>query len=43
MPDVRALPGGKVLTRAISAAIVRLYSEVYEHDRTTASTCINDT
>ena len=42
MPDVRALPGGEVLTRAISAAMVRLYAEVYGHDRTTASTYIND-
>jgi uncharacterized protein YbcI len=42
MPDVCALPGGKVLTRAISAAIVTLYAEIYGHDRTTASTYIND-
>ncbi len=42
MPDVRALQGGVVLTRAISAAMVRLYAEVYGHDRTTASTYIND-
>lgn len=42
MPDVRALPGGEVLTRAISAAMVTLYAEVYGHDRTTASTYIND-
>jgi uncharacterized protein YbcI len=42
MPDVPALPGGNVLTRAISAAIVTLYAEVYGHDRTTASTYIND-
>lgn len=42
MPDVRALPGGEGLTRAISAAMVSLYGEVYGHDRTTASTYIND-
>ena len=42
MPDVRALPGGEDLTGAISAAMVRLYAEVYGHDRTTASTYIND-
>jgi uncharacterized protein YbcI len=42
MPDGLALPGGEVLTRAISAAMVRLYAEVYGHDRTTASTYIND-
>jgi uncharacterized protein YbcI len=42
MPDVRALPGGEGLTRAISAAMVRLYGEFYGHDRTTASTYIND-
>jgi uncharacterized protein YbcI len=42
MPGVRPLPGGEVLTRAISAAMVKLYGEVYGHDRTTASTYIND-
>lgn len=42
MPDVRALPSGEDLTRAISAAIVTLYTEVYGHNRTTASTYIND-
>ena len=42
MPDVRALPRGERLTRAISAAMVTLYGEVYGHDRTTASTYIND-
>jgi uncharacterized protein YbcI len=31
-----------VLTRAISAAMVGLYGEVYGHDRTTAITYIND-
>jgi uncharacterized protein YbcI len=42
MPDGRALPGGETLTRAISAAMVTLYGEVYGHDRTTARTYIND-
>lgn len=42
MPDGRALPGGDSLTRDISAAMVRLYGKVYGHDRTTASTYIND-
>ncbi|HXN39536.1 MAG TPA: Na-translocating system protein MpsC family protein [Solirubrobacteraceae bacterium] len=42
MPDVRALPSGEGLTRAISAAMVTLYGEAYGHDRTTASTYIND-
>jgi uncharacterized protein YbcI len=42
MPDRRALPQGEVLTRAISAAMVALYFEVYGHDRTTATTYIND-
>src|SRR6202162_52398 len=42
MPGVPALPGGETLTRAISAAIVKLYGEVYGRGRTTASTYIND-
>jgi uncharacterized protein YbcI len=42
MPDVRALLRGEDLTGAISAAMVTLYGEVYGHDRTTASTYIND-
>lgn len=42
MPDVPALPSGEGLTRAISAAMVTLYGEVYGHDRTTAHTYIND-
>jgi uncharacterized protein YbcI len=43
MPDGHtSLPGGDGLTRAISAAMVTLYEEVYGHDRTTASTYIND-
>ena len=33
---------GERLTRAISAAMVTLYAAVYTHDRTTASTYIND-
>jgi uncharacterized protein YbcI len=33
---------GRALTRAISAAIVDLYAEFYGHDRTTATTYIND-
>jgi len=43
MPDGHsALPVGAGLTNAISAAMVTLYGEVYGHDRTTASTYIND-
>jgi uncharacterized protein YbcI len=43
MPDGHtSLPGGDGLTGAISAAMVTLYEEVYGHDRTTASTYIND-
>ena len=42
MPDVPALPGREKLTRAISAAMVKLYGEVYGRGRTTASTYIND-
>jgi uncharacterized protein YbcI len=42
MSDGSAKPLGDGLTRAISAAIVSLYGEVYGHDRTTASTYIND-
>ena len=33
---------GSALTDAISAALVALYSEFYDHGRTTASTYIND-
>ena len=33
---------GSALTRAISAEIVALYASVYGHDRTTATTYIND-
>ncbi len=43
MPDGHsALPARDGLTTAISAAMVTLYGEVYGHDRTTASTYIND-
>lgn len=44
----RCPPGDRVarelpeLTRSISAAIVALYTTVYGHDRTTATTYIND-
>ncbi len=33
---------GKELTEAISTALVELYGEFYDHDRTTATTYIND-
>lgn len=33
---------GPALTEAISAAMVELYAEFYDHDRTTATTYIND-
>lgn len=33
---------GSTLTEAISAAMVELYAEFYDHDRTTATTYIND-
>jgi uncharacterized protein YbcI len=33
---------GSDLTEAISAALVELYAEFYDHDRTTATTYIND-
>jgi uncharacterized protein YbcI len=42
MPYGDAPSGGEGLTLAISAAMVGLYEEVYGHDRTTASTYIND-
>jgi uncharacterized protein YbcI len=35
-------PRGSRVTRAISAEIVALYATVYGHDRTTATTYIND-
>ena len=37
-----APPAGPRLTEAISLAMVELYAEVYGHDRTTATTYIND-
>jgi uncharacterized protein YbcI len=33
---------GSALTDAISAAVVALYAEFYDHERTTATTYIND-
>ena len=39
--DKHALDGVQ-LTDAISAAMVKLYGEAYNHDRTTATTYIND-
>jgi uncharacterized protein YbcI len=33
---------GEALTEAISASMVELYAEFYDHDRTTATTYIND-
>lgn len=33
---------GDELTDAISASMVELYARHYDHDRTTATTCIND-
>lgn len=36
------LPGSPELTTAISAAMVELYAAFYDHDRTTATTYIND-
>lgn len=35
-------PAGTALTDAISAAVVELYAEFYDHERTTATTYIND-
>jgi uncharacterized protein YbcI len=40
--DGRAPAQDDGLTRAISAAIVTLYADVYGHERTSASTYIND-
>jgi uncharacterized protein YbcI len=42
MSDDRAPVEGHELTRAISAAMLRLYEKAYGHDRTTASTYINE-
>ncbi|HME02132.1 MAG TPA: Na-translocating system protein MpsC family protein [Solirubrobacteraceae bacterium] len=41
MSTVGPPPHYEELTRAISAAMVALYAEVYDHRRTTASTFIN--
>jgi uncharacterized protein YbcI len=41
-PGDRVARGLPELTRAIRAAIVALYTTVYGHDRTTATTYIND-
>jgi uncharacterized protein YbcI len=40
-PDLER-PRGRALTEAISAAMVELYKASYAHDRTTATTYIND-
>ena len=40
--DGSAALEGAVLTDAISAAMVGLYADFYDHDRTTATTYIND-
>ncbi len=37
-----ARPEGRELTEAISAAMVELYAEFYGHDRTVATTYVND-
>lgn len=43
MTSCEGLPlSGNHLTEAISAALVALYGEFYGHDRTTATTYIND-
>lgn len=43
MTESNGLPlAGRALTEAISAAVVELYAEFYAHDRTTATTYIND-
>lgn len=39
---MRAPEGATELTEAISAALVELYGKFYGHDRTTATTYIND-
>lgn len=41
-PMKLAATKGPNLTEAISAAMVELYAEFYDHDRTTATTYIND-
>lgn len=40
--DPRAVLDGTDLTDAISAAMVELYADFYNHERTTATTYIND-
>lgn len=42
MSKVRPPSPREELTRKISAAMVALYADVYDHDRTTATTYIND-
>lgn len=42
MDDADWVLEGTALTEAISAAMVDLYAEFYEHGRTTATTYIND-
>lgn len=42
MPGADVPLEGPQLTEAISAAMVALYAQVYRHDRTTATTYIND-
>jgi uncharacterized protein YbcI len=42
MTAIGAAPEWPELTVAISAAIVELYATFYDHDRTTATTYIND-
>ena len=41
MSDVRPSARSEELTDEISAAMVALYADVYDHDRTTATTYIN--
>lgn len=41
-PGADAVAAASTLTEAISAAMVELYAEFYDHDRTTATTYIND-
>lgn len=42
MSDDAVPPGQSKLTRSISSALVALYTTHYGHDRTTATTYIND-
>lgn len=41
MDDPRGVMEGVALTEAISAAMVDLYADFYNHDRTTATTYVN--